>query len=251
MRTFARLAILRPRLRCRPDDCEGDRVEGAIDEIPREGPVILAVEPRLERRRRRPRLVAHARGSAGASTGWARRSCSTGRSSAGWPRDGGVHPVDRGAADVEAFRLAQPDPRRGPRPGRLPRGHAQPRRRAPGGEGRPRRAGAADRRADRAGRDRRHGPGLAARAGSSRIPVRPDVTVRVGRAVPARRRRPGRHGPRAAKAIATTAIMGRIAALLAAAPAGRLRGRGRRGPAPEPDAGTDRRSRVRREAAVR
>ena len=33
--------------------------------------------------------------------------CSTGRSSAGWRATAASHPVDRGAADVEAFRLAQ------------------------------------------------------------------------------------------------------------------------------------------------
>ena len=88
------------------------------------------------------------------------------------------------AADVEAFRVARADPRRGPRPARLPRGHAQPDGRAPGGEGRPRDARPPDRRADRAGRRRRHRPGLAARpeAAAAR---RPRHGAR-RRAVPAR-----------------------------------------------------------------
>ena len=51
---------------------------------------------------------------------------------------GGIHPVDRSTADVEAFRLATRILEAGRRPADLPRGHAQPRRRAPGAEGRPR-----------------------------------------------------------------------------------------------------------------
>jgi 1-acyl-sn-glycerol-3-phosphate acyltransferase len=81
-------------------------LEGAIDEIPREGPLILAANhasnldgvvlgawliPRLGRR-------IHWLGKkelfAWPLVGWA-------------AANGGVHPVDRGAADVEAFRLAQ------------------------------------------------------------------------------------------------------------------------------------------------
>jgi 1-acyl-sn-glycerol-3-phosphate acyltransferase len=80
-------------------------IEGAIDEIPREGPVIIAsnhtsnldvmvigswLTPRLGRR-------IHWLGKKEVFTwpivGWAAAR-------------GGVHPVDRGAADVEAFRLA-------------------------------------------------------------------------------------------------------------------------------------------------
>lgn len=82
------------------------RIEGALDEIPREGPVILAANhasnfdavvigawliPRLGRR-------IHWLGKkelfAWPLVGWA-------------AANGGVHPVDRGAADVEAFRLAK------------------------------------------------------------------------------------------------------------------------------------------------
>ncbi len=81
-------------------------IEGAIDEIPREGPVILAANhasnldavvigswliPRLKRR-------IHWLGKrelfAWPLVGWA-------------AANGGVHPVDRGSADIEAFRLAQ------------------------------------------------------------------------------------------------------------------------------------------------
>jgi 1-acyl-sn-glycerol-3-phosphate acyltransferase len=81
-------------------------VEGAIDEIPTEGPLILAANhasnldavvlgswliPRLGRR-------IHWLGKkelfAWPIVGWA-------------AANGGVHPVDRGAADVEAFRLAR------------------------------------------------------------------------------------------------------------------------------------------------
>lgn len=82
------------------------KIKGAIDEIPREGPVILAANhasnldavvigswltPRLGRR-------IHWLGKkelfAWPLVGWA-------------AANGGVHPVDRGTADVEAFRLAQ------------------------------------------------------------------------------------------------------------------------------------------------
>ena len=82
------------------------RIMGAIDEIPRDGPVILAANhasnldavvigswlmPRLGRR-------IHWLGKkelfAWPLVGWA-------------AANGGVHPVDRGTADIEAFRLAQ------------------------------------------------------------------------------------------------------------------------------------------------
>ena len=82
------------------------RLEGAIDEIPREGPVILAAN--------------HASNLDGVILGaWlipklGRRIHWLGKKElfdwpiVGWAAaNGGVHPVDRGAADVEAFRLAQ------------------------------------------------------------------------------------------------------------------------------------------------
>jgi 1-acyl-sn-glycerol-3-phosphate acyltransferase len=82
------------------------RVEGAIDEIPREGPVILAANhssnfdavvlgswltPKLGRR-----------------IHWLGKKELFDWPIVGWAAaNGGVHPVDRGSADVEAFRLAR------------------------------------------------------------------------------------------------------------------------------------------------
>ncbi len=82
------------------------RIEGAIDAIPRDGPVILAANhasnldavvigswliPRLGRRIQ-----------------WLGKKELFDWPLVGWAaRNGGVHPVDRDAADVEAFRLAQ------------------------------------------------------------------------------------------------------------------------------------------------
>ncbi len=82
------------------------RVEGAVDAVPREGPVILAanhasnldaivmaalVLPRIGRRFQ-----------------WLGKKELFGWPILGWvARNGGVHPVDRGTADVEAFRLAK------------------------------------------------------------------------------------------------------------------------------------------------
>jgi 1-acyl-sn-glycerol-3-phosphate acyltransferase len=82
------------------------RIEGALDEIPREGPVIIASN--------------HASNFDAVVLGaWltptlGRRIHWLGKKELfDWPvigylaRNGGVHPVDRGAADVEAFRLAR------------------------------------------------------------------------------------------------------------------------------------------------
>jgi 1-acyl-sn-glycerol-3-phosphate acyltransferase len=81
------------------------RIEGAIDEIPREGPVIIAsnhasnFDPVL--------LGAWLTPTLGRRIHWLGK-----KELFDWPvigylaRNGGVHPVDRGAADVEAFRLA-------------------------------------------------------------------------------------------------------------------------------------------------
>jgi 1-acyl-sn-glycerol-3-phosphate acyltransferase len=82
------------------------RVEGALDEIPDEGPVILAAN--------------HvSNGDAVILGAWltkrlGRRIHWLGKKEMfDWPivgwvfRNGGVHPVDRGAADVDAFRLAE------------------------------------------------------------------------------------------------------------------------------------------------
>jgi 1-acyl-sn-glycerol-3-phosphate acyltransferase len=81
-------------------------IEGAIDEIPRDGPVIIAsnhasnldsvvigswLTPKLGRRIQ-----------------WLGKKELFDWPIVGWvAANGGVHPVDRGAADVEAFRLAQ------------------------------------------------------------------------------------------------------------------------------------------------
>jgi 1-acyl-sn-glycerol-3-phosphate acyltransferase len=81
-------------------------IEGAIDEIPREGPVIIAANhasnldvpvigswliPRIGRR-----------------IHWLGKKELFDWPIIGWvAANGGVHPVDRGGADVEAFRLAQ------------------------------------------------------------------------------------------------------------------------------------------------
>lgn len=82
------------------------RIEGAVDEIPQEGPVILAAN--------------HASNfdavvlGAWLIPGLGRRIHWLGKKELfDWPligwlaANGGVHPVDRGAADVEAFRLAR------------------------------------------------------------------------------------------------------------------------------------------------
>lgn len=81
------------------------RVEGALDELPREGPLILAAN--------------HASNADGVIVGgWLTRALGRRIHWLGkkemleWPvlgpilRSGGIHPVDRGAADVEAFRTA-------------------------------------------------------------------------------------------------------------------------------------------------
>lgn len=82
------------------------RIEGALDEIPRSGPVILAAN--------------HiSNGDAVILGGWLtkvldRRLQWLGKKEIfDWPvlgwiaRNGGVHPVDRGAADIDAFRTAE------------------------------------------------------------------------------------------------------------------------------------------------
>ena len=150
----------------------------------------------------------------------------------GWAaRIGGIHPVDRDAADLEAFRLAIRILDAGPGPARLPRGHAQSRRRAPGGPRRARDARAADRGPHRPDRDRRptaSGPGPAAPA-----PGRPSHgPLRRRRSTSADAAPAAGTDRRAAKASSTTMIMDRIAALLAA----RQRGvYGRRRPASSRD----------------
>src|SRR5215207_4349057 len=82
------------------------RVEGALDAIPREGPIILAANHAsnldpvimsalvLPKVGRRFQFLGKKELFAWPVVGWI-------------ARNGGVHPVDRGAADVEAFRLAE------------------------------------------------------------------------------------------------------------------------------------------------
>ncbi len=81
-------------------------IEGAIDEIPHEGPVILAANHASN-------LDAVALGSwlmptLGRRIHWLGKKELFAWPLVGWAAaNGGVHPVDRGAADVEAFRLAR------------------------------------------------------------------------------------------------------------------------------------------------
>ncbi|MGK2850204.1 MAG: lysophospholipid acyltransferase family protein [Candidatus Limnocylindrales bacterium] len=81
------------------------RVEGALDQIPREGPVIVAVnhasnlDPILIASTLMPKL--------GRRLQWLGKKELFSWPILGWvARNGGVHPVDRAKADVEAFRLA-------------------------------------------------------------------------------------------------------------------------------------------------
>jgi 1-acyl-sn-glycerol-3-phosphate acyltransferase len=82
------------------------RIEGAIDEIPRDGPVILAAnhisnaDPVI--------LGAWLTKNLGRRIHWLGKKELFDWPVIGWvARNGGIHPVDRDAADVDAFRLAQ------------------------------------------------------------------------------------------------------------------------------------------------
>ena len=82
------------------------RIEGAIDEIPRDGPVIVAanhssnLDPVVLGSTLMPRL--------GRRLQWLGKKELFAWPVVGWlARNGGVHAVDRAGADVEAFRLAQ------------------------------------------------------------------------------------------------------------------------------------------------
>jgi len=82
------------------------RVEGALDEIPREGPVILAANHISNADA--VILGAWLTKSLGRRIHWLGK-----KEMFDWPvvgyvaRNGGIHPVDRGAADVDAFRTAE------------------------------------------------------------------------------------------------------------------------------------------------
>jgi 1-acyl-sn-glycerol-3-phosphate acyltransferase len=82
------------------------RVEGAIDQIPREGPVIVAanhasnLDPVVIASTLMPKL--------GRRLQWLGKKELFAWPVVGWiAANGGVHPVDRATADVEAFRLAK------------------------------------------------------------------------------------------------------------------------------------------------
>jgi 1-acyl-sn-glycerol-3-phosphate acyltransferase len=82
------------------------RVEGALDEIPRDGPVILAANHISNADA--VILGAWLTKSLGRRIHWLGK-----KEMFDWPlvgyvaRNGGIHPVDRGAADVDAFRTAE------------------------------------------------------------------------------------------------------------------------------------------------
>lgn len=82
------------------------RVEGALDAIPKDGPIILAanhasnLDPLV--------MAAVVLPKVGRRFQWLGKKELFAWPVLGWvARNGGVHPVDRGAADVEAFRLAR------------------------------------------------------------------------------------------------------------------------------------------------
>ena len=154
-------------------------VEGAIDEIPRDGPLILAANHAsnldavvlgswLIPTARPADPLARQEGAvrlADRRLGGGERRRPPGR-----PRRGGRRGLPAGPAH----------PRRGPRPVRLPGGDAQPGRRAPGGPGRGRGAGAARRarRSSRSGSPARTASGRGARSCRARAAT---SRVRVGR----------------------------------------------------------------------
>jgi 1-acyl-sn-glycerol-3-phosphate acyltransferase len=81
------------------------RVEGAVDEIPRTGPVIIAANhsSNLDV----PVLGSSLMPRIGRRFQWLGKRELFDWPAVGWiARNGGVHAIDRGAADVEAFRLA-------------------------------------------------------------------------------------------------------------------------------------------------
>ena len=141
------------------------RLEGAIDEIPADGPLILAANHASN-------LDAIVIGSwlipkLGRRIHWLGKKELFAWPIVGWTAaHGGVHPVDRGARGRGGVPARPADPRRGQHPVRLPGGDAQPGRRAPGGAGRrrgPRHCGPA-RRSSRSGSPARTASGRRARS---------------------------------------------------------------------------------------
>jgi 1-acyl-sn-glycerol-3-phosphate acyltransferase len=186
-------------------------IEGAVDQIPRDGPLILAANHASN-------LDAVVLGSwliprLGRRIHWLGKKELFDWPIVGWAAaNGGVHPVDRGAADVEAFRLAQRILDEGNVLFVFPEG---------------------TRSADGSLHEARDGLALLALrtgapivplgiAGSHRVWPRGQklphpgghVTVRVGRPFLPGDERPAGTDRRAAKGLTTTLIMERIAALL-------------------------------------
>jgi 1-acyl-sn-glycerol-3-phosphate acyltransferase len=187
------------------------RIEGALDEIPREGPVILAANHISNADA--VILGAWLTKSLGRRIHWLGK-----KEMFEWPvvgyvaRNGGIHPVDRGAADVDAFRTAERVLREGHILMIFPEGT-----RSPTGELQKPKDGLAM---------------LALRTGAPIVPIGISNTDRVwpkGKLLP----RPGRHATmriglafrladelpagldrKSAKTAATDLIMRRIAALL-------------------------------------
>jgi 1-acyl-sn-glycerol-3-phosphate acyltransferase len=187
------------------------RIEGALDEIPREGPVILAANHISNADA--VILGAWLTKSLGRRIHWLGK-----KEMFDWPvvgyvaRNGGIHPVDRGAADVDAFRTAERVLREGHILMIFPEGT-----RSPTGELQKPKDGLAM---------------LALRTGAPIVPIGISNTDRIwpkGRPIPF----PGKHATmrigepfrvgdllppeidrKAAKSLATTLIMRRIAALL-------------------------------------
>jgi 1-acyl-sn-glycerol-3-phosphate acyltransferase len=187
------------------------RIEGALDEIPREGPVILAANHISNADA--VILGAWLTKSLGRRIHWLGK-----KEMFEWPvvgyvaRNGGIHPVDRGAADVDAFRTAERVLREGHILMIFPEGT-----RSPTGELQKPKDGLAM---------------LALRTGAPIVPIGISNTDRVwpkGKLLP----RPGRHASmrvghafrladelpagldrKSAKTAATDLIMRRIAALL-------------------------------------
>jgi 1-acyl-sn-glycerol-3-phosphate acyltransferase len=187
------------------------RIEGALDEIPRQGPVILAANHISNADA--VILGAWLTKSLGRRIHWLGK-----KEMFDWPvvgyvaRNGGIHPVDRGAADVDAFRTAERVLREGHVLMIFPEGT-----RSPTGELQKPKDGLAM---------------LALRTGAPIVPIGISNTDRVwpkGKLLP----RPGRHATmrigrafrladelpagldrKSAKTAATDLIMRRIAALL-------------------------------------